>query len=141
MTALSIEQVTAVIERKRTVHPELTRALGWSGLLRICERERIRVRRSTEPIGRPAQLVPFAGRWTILLNRLAPPRRHTYLAAHELGHLWLHHDRLHERWEQVYNMDTHWADDPREDDAELFAALVLMGPRHLRPYTGHLARP
>jgi hypothetical protein len=29
-------------------------------------------------------------------------------------------------------MDTHWPDDPREDDAELFAALVLAGPTRAR---------
>lgn len=140
MKALSIEQVTTVIERKRETHPELARALTWPGLVRICDREGVRIRVSPAPIPRRAQLVPYAGRWTILISKGSPARRHTYDAAHELGHLWLHHDRTAERWERVYNMDTHWADDPREDDAELFASIVLMGPRHLRAYTGHLAR-
>jgi hypothetical protein len=29
-------------------------------------------------------------------------------------------------------MDTQWGDDPREDDAELFASLVLAGPARSR---------
>jgi hypothetical protein len=132
--SLSLEQISAVIDAKRAVHPELARPLTWPGLERICMRERIRLRVSPEPMPRPAQLIPFLGRWAILLSRAVPYRRHTYLAAHELGHLWLHHDRGHERWERVYNMDSNWADDPREDDAEVFASLVLLGPRSSRPF-------
>lgn len=132
--SLSIEEISAVLDAKRAVHPELARPLTWPGLERICAREGVRVRVSPEPMPRPAQLVPFLGRWAILLSRAAPYRRHTYLATHELGHLWLHHDRTSERWERVYNMDANWADDPREDDAELFAQLVLMGPRRSRPF-------
>lgn len=135
--AMTVEQIVAVIGRKRETHHELARALTWPALVRICDREGIRIRVSREPIPRRAQLVPYGGRWTILINRSSPARRHTYDGAHELGHLWLHHDRQHDRGERVYNMDTHWADDPREDDAELFASLVLMGPRHARPFTGH----
>jgi Zn-dependent peptidase ImmA (M78 family) len=130
--ALSAELVQRVIAAKRVTHAELSRALTWPAIQRICEREGITIRRSTAAMPRPAQLVPFAGGWTILLSRDAPPRRLTYLAAHELGHLWLHHDRQHDRTEIVYNMDAHWPDDPREDDAELFAALVLAGPTRAR---------
>lgn len=132
MSALSVEQVQRVIAAKRETHAELARPLTWPAVQRICEREGIALRRSTGTMPRPAQLVPFAGGWTILLSRDAPPRRLTYLAAHELGHLWLHHDAQHERSEVVYNMDAHWPDDPREDDAELFAALVLAGPIRAR---------
>jgi Zn-dependent peptidase ImmA (M78 family) len=133
---MSVDQVAAVIERKREQHPELARALAWPAFLRICEREGVTVRKSKGRIPRMAQLVPYAGAWTIVLNRHAPERRHTYLGAHELGHLWLHHDSAAERWERVYNMEPNWPDDPREDDAELFASLVLMGPRTARPFTG-----
>lgn len=132
MSALSLEQIARVIDQKRETHPELGRALSWRALQQICARERIAIRRSVEAIPRPAQLVPFAGRWAILINRTSPERRYTYLAAHELGHLWLHHDVQHDRTERVYNMDSHWPDDPREDDAELFAALVLAGPTRAR---------
>lgn len=137
---LSVAQVATIIDGKRATHPELARALSWPALVRICERESVGIRKSRGRMPRMAQLVPYAGAWTIVLNRHAPERRHTYLAAHELGHLWLHHDRAGtERWERVYNMEQHWPDDPREDDAELFASLVLMGPRHARPYTGTAA--
>ena len=129
---MKIEEIAAVIDRKREHHPELARALTWPGLSRMCAREGVRLRTSREPLPRPAQLVPFAGRWAILLSRDAPFRRHTYLAAHELGHLWLHHDSTAERWERVYNMEIGWYDDPREDDAETFASLVLAGPTRAR---------
>jgi hypothetical protein len=129
-----IEEISAVIARKRDVHPELARCLTWPGLLRICEREGVDVRISRGPMPRQAQLVPYAGAWTIVLNRDTPFRRHTYLAAHELGHLWLHHDRAHDRWERVFNMDASWEADPREDDAELFASLVLAGPTRARAW-------
>jgi IrrE N-terminal-like domain len=131
---VKVEEIAAVIERKRQHHPELARGLTWPGMTRICQREGVRLCTSPEPLPRPAQLVPFRGRWGILLSKDAPFRRHTYLAAHELGHLWLHHDQQHDRAERVYNMDTWWVDDPREDDAELFASLVLMGPTRARPH-------
>jgi Zn-dependent peptidase ImmA (M78 family) len=130
------DEITRVLAAKRQIHPELARALSWPAFQRICEREGVRLRRSPEPMPRPAQLIPYLGRWTILFNCDAPHRRLTYYGAHELGHLWLHHDSRFERWERVYNMDTYWANDPREDDAELFASLVLMGPTRAKPYSG-----
>lgn len=131
---LTVAAIAQVIAAKRETHPELARPLTWPGLLRICERERVYVRVRKSGTARPAQLVPFLGEWTIIISGTTPFRRHTYLGAHELGHLWLHHDPLHERAERVYNMDAHWPDDPREDDAELFASLVLMGPTRARPH-------
>jgi hypothetical protein len=131
---LSVEQIADVIASKRELHPELARALTWPGFLRICGREGVEVRVRKAPTARPAQLVPFLGEWTIIISADTPFRRHTYLGAHELGHLWLHHDRTSERWERVYNMDVHWSNDPREDEAELFASLVLMGPTRARPF-------
>lgn len=125
---MRVEQIAAVITAKRDLHLELNRELAWPGFVRICEREGVKLRRAPTPMPRLAQLVPYLGRWAILYSADAPRRRHLYLGAHELGHLWLHHDSRHDRWERVYNMETHWHDDPREDDAELFASLVLMGP-------------
>lgn len=49
---------------------------------------------------------------------------------------WLHHDPGHERSQRDCNMCEHWRDDAREDDAELFAPLVLMGLTSARPYRG-----
>lgn len=129
---MTTDEIAAVIARKRRVHPELTHALSWCDFLRICERERVQVRVRQGTMARPGLLVPYLGEWTIIISGTAPPRRHTYIGVHELGHLWLHHDRSAERWERVYNMDYDWSDDPREDDAELFASLVLMGPRQQR---------
>lgn len=124
---MQIDEIAAVLERKRQFHPELTRPLTWPGLERICAREGVRI--AFQRLPREAQLVPFLGGWTIVLNKELPFRRHTYRGAHELGHLWLHHDLKHDRSERVYNMDTEWEADPREDDAELFAQIILMGPR------------
>ena len=130
-------EITAVLERKRELHPELARPLTWPGLERICGREGVRI--AFQRIPRDAQLVPFLGGWTIVLNKDLHYRRHTYRAAHELGHLWLHHDLQHDRTERVYNMDTDWPDDPREDDAELFATLVLSGPHRANAWTKGIA--
>lgn len=129
---MNTESIAEVIARKREVHPELARALTWPGLERICAREGVRI--AFQPLPRAAQLAPFLGGWAILLNSDLHFRRHTYFAAHELGHLWLHHDPKHDRAERVYNMDAAWANDPREDDAEMFASLVLMGPTRARPH-------
>src|SRR4051812_42207289 len=108
---MSVSAIKAVIDQKAERHPELARALTWPGLVRICAREDVAIRKSRGRMPRMAQLVPYAGGWTIVLNREAPERRHTYLAAHELGHLWLHHDRAGaERWERVYNMEQNWPD-------------------------------
>ena len=135
---MNVDEIGRVIARKRGRHPELSRPLTWPALLRVCEREGVVVRVSRVRMPRQAQLIPYAAAWTIILSGDAPARRRTYLGAHEMGHLWLHHDPLHDRAERVYNMDTHWPDDPREDDAELFAALVLMGPARARPHVSHV---
>jgi hypothetical protein len=126
--------IAAVIAAKRETHPELARPMTWPGFNRICDREGVAIRPAPLAMPRPAQLVPFLGTWSILLSADAPRRRLLYLASHELGHLWCHHDAAHERWERVFNMDPHWNDDPREDDAELFAQLLVMGPTRARPY-------
>lgn len=126
------EEIAAVLQRKREFHPELAHPVTWPGMERICDREGVRI--AFQRIPRDAQLIPFLGGWTIVLNKDLHYRRHTYRAAHELGHLWLHHDLRHERTERVYNMDTGWEEDPREDDAELFAQLLLMGPKRSTPW-------
>jgi hypothetical protein len=92
------------------------------------------------PRHRPAQLVPYLGAWAIFISSTAPARWHTYYGAHELGHLWLHHDRTSERWERVYNMAHDWEADPREDDAELFATIVC-GRKEVRDYVPVPAPP
>lgn len=122
---MSPERIAGIIRAKRRQHPELRRPLRWIGLKRILAREYIGLFMVPMPAHQNAQLVPYLGSWSILLNSALPPRRHTYFAAHELGHLWLHHDLHFDRWEQVYHMTREWEEDPREDDAELFASMVL----------------
>jgi hypothetical protein len=129
---MQLDEIAAVLERKRELHPELARGLTWPGFERICGREGVSI--AFQSLPREAQLVPFMGSWTIILNKNLPFRRHTYRGAHELGHLWLHHDLQHERTEHVYNMDVRWEADPREDDAEHFAQLILMGPKRSSPW-------
>lgn len=124
---IGLEGIRAVIEAKKRVHPELRRRLGWHGLQRILAREGVALRVMALPD--PAQLVSYRGRWTILLNADLPTRRHMWAVAHEIGHLWLHHDHTCERWERVYHLEHEEGPDPREDDAEIFAACLLGGPR------------
>jgi hypothetical protein len=121
------EQIYDVIQEKWRQHPELI-PLKWEGLKRVLARENVGLFVMCLP--RPAQLVQYRGAWSILVNSSLHPRRHTYYAAHELGHLWLHHDRTCERWERCYNMDDEWQADPREDDAEMFAMIVMGGYRN-----------
>lgn len=118
-------EIRAVIDRKREVHPELRQPLRWHGLRRILAREDVGLFLAPMPVHVNAQLVPYLGSWSVLINSAKPARRHTYYGAHELGHLWLHHDRYFERWETVFHMNHEWLADPEEDDAELFATLVL----------------
>lgn len=121
------ETIAAVLAAKREQHPELAAPLRWPGFRRLLARENIAL--YVRALGRPAQLVNFDGAWAILINANTPPRRHTYFGAHELAHLWLHHDPLCDRAEVCYNMDTDWPDDPREDEAEFLAACLLGGPQ------------
>jgi len=119
---MQVESIDAVIAAKREVHPELAHPLTWDALRAITDREGIVL--AAVSLTRPAKLVAYDGAWMILVNSGLPPRRHTYFAAHELGHLWLH--RTSDAGERlVYHMDTNWPNDPREDDAEFFAQRVL----------------
>lgn len=122
---MDVVAIHSVLAEKRELHPELRHPLTWDALRAIAEREGIVV--AAVSLARPAKLVAFHGEWMILVNSSLPARRHTYYAAHELGHLWLH--RPEDTGQQVYHMDLNWPDDPREDDAELFAQLVLGGDR------------
>lgn len=123
------ETILEVVKRKAELHPELRRQLGWTEVRRICARENIGL--FVAPLPRPAQLVQFDGAWSILLDDSQSRRRHTYFAAHELGHLWLHHDATAERWERVYNMDDWEGPDPREEDVETFCNIVLGDVRYV----------
>lgn len=125
---MTLDAILQAISERQSIHPELARPLGWHGLHRLLAREGIAV--STASIPEPAMLVQYRGQWTIILNVDLPPRRHMWAIVHELGHLWLHVDRsAPERWERVYHLHEGTGPDDREDDAEMFAACLLGGPR------------
>lgn len=123
---MTLDAIIAVVRARAEIHPELRAPLTWDGMRRILAREDVGLFFLPSP--HPAELVNVDGVWSIIISKrptVAPPRRHLYYATHELGHLWLHHDRTCERWETVYNMGYDIGPDPREDEAELFCTLVL----------------
>lgn len=125
-----IGRLAAIHEAKRAQHPELARRLTWRSLQRICAREGVRLH--VVAMEDDAQLVGYMGRWFILVNADAPPRRHTYYAAHELAHLWIHVDAEEGRDAVVYNFSRYGGPpDPREDDAEWLATVLCQGGRAL----------
>lgn len=127
--AIRVDLIGRVLARKCIQHPELSHPLRWSGLRRICEREDVGLLVQRLPRPRPAELVPYSGTWTIVLSSDAPARRHTYYAAHELAHLWLHHDPVMTRSAKIYTFDDWSCPDPREDEAEHAATWMLADPR------------
>lgn len=124
---IRLDLIQRVLTEKCARHPELTRPLRWSGLLRICEREGVGLLVRRLPRPRSAELVPYSGAWTIVLSSEAPVRRHTYYAAHELAHLWLHHDPITARATRIFTFDDWSCPDPREDEADLAATWMLHG--------------
>lgn len=121
------EQLDRIIAAKRRTHRELRRPLDWAGFRAICAREDVLV--ELAPMDREAMLAGYGGVWMIVINANEHPRRHTYRGAHELGHLWAHVDQGPlGRFEACYHMDVEWPDDPREDEAEYIATLLLRGP-------------
>ena len=129
-------EILALLDMKRAHHPELRRRLSWPGLQRVCAREDVAL--FVRPHAEPAQLVGFDGAWGIIVDAQLPLRRHTYFAAHELAHLWLHVDEPagsgSGRHAVVYNFGGYGTSrDVREDDAELLATFMCQGPRFPRP--------
>jgi hypothetical protein len=123
---MQVEQIRAVISTKSSEHPELRAPLTLQGLRRVLARERIAWLVRRHP--RPAQLVPFLGQWSIVVDVRTPVAQYTICGAHELGHLWLHHDPHFDRWEtRVYEHGGGW-DSEHEADAERFAELLVRGP-------------
>lgn len=123
-----VEQLAQIVRAKRRVHPELRRPMDWSSFRTICDREGIVL--EFADIDRPATLFCIDGTWVILVQRAGV--RQLLPGAHELGHLWAHVDQEPlGRFEATYHMDVEWADDPREDEANYVASLLLLGPRQL----------
>lgn len=80
---------------------------------------------------RDARVVAPLGTPVIVLNPDVPPRRHTAVLAHEIAHVFMHLDA---RDVVVFNLDACWPDDPREDEAEVLAILMLGGPEFSRHF-------
>jgi Zn-dependent peptidase ImmA (M78 family) len=134
MAALSrarLRHLRRVLAAKVRQHPELRDPLDWPTLLAVAHREEVDV--LARPLTVPAKLVRFAGRYAIVVNANEHPRRHTYRAAHELGHLWLHVDDAEGRDTQSFNFSDFASPDAREDEAELVAAWLL-GDESVRRY-------
>lgn len=123
------DAIVAIVREKAVIHAELRAPLSYAGLRAILAREHVGLVVGDLP--RPALLMQFGGKWSIIVDASVPKRRHLDYAAHELGHLWLHHDPTAERWERVYNMDDWIGPDPREDEVELFCTIVLGSVRYL----------
>lgn len=135
---MRVDRIQAVLRAKSEEHPELRRRLCWPGVQRICARENVALLRTVIP--RPSMLVQWRGAWAILLSTKGNQRRHTWYAAHELAHLWLHHDPLGARAQRVYTFDDWSCPDPREDEAELAATWMLAG-RAVRAFLENAAPP
>lgn len=117
----------ALVARKREAHPELARPLTWARLRGVCAREGVHLSLADLPPEQPAQLLPFFARWTILVADDLAMRERVRLAAHELAHVWAHHDPEHERWEVVYHAVHPAPNDPAEREANAIAWLLLEG--------------
>jgi hypothetical protein len=116
-------RVETAIAELRERHPELRTRPSWPALLNVLRRDGIRLRRAKIPsYGR---LVGYLGEWTILIGVHAPRALWSYVVLHELGHLVLHHERGAERWEPCLSFGYDVDVDEREDDAELFAAIIM----------------
>jgi hypothetical protein len=120
-------RLEAIAAAKRELHPELARPLTWAHLRAVCAREGVHLEVAAMPPEQPAQLVPFFNRWTILVSKDVVPRERVRLAAHEIGHLWAHHDPQHDRWELVYQIAPPAPDGGQEREAEGIAFLLVEG--------------
>lgn len=120
---MTVDEILSVVRLKAEAHRELREPLSWEGMRRILAREDVGLFFLPSP--HHAQLVQVGGAWSIVISKRSVPRRNLYYTAHELAHLWLHHDSQCARWERVYNMGYDEGDDPRESDAELFCTIVL----------------
>jgi Zn-dependent peptidase ImmA (M78 family) len=110
----------ALLRGKRQIHPELRHPLTWGAVQAVCRREGVLIKKG--PLPADAVLLAALGSAVIVLNSDLPPRRHTYRAAHELAHWWLHSDREL----TIYRMSEDVRDE-REDEAEYIALRLMQG--------------
>jgi hypothetical protein len=125
------DRIRRVLAAKALTHPELHAPLTWNALRGVLAREDVAL--EVRPIAKPARLIGFDGLWGVVVSSRFPARRHTYFAAHELGHLWLHVDDADGRHVRCFNFDDYTSPDPREEEAETVAAWLL-GDREVRAF-------
>jgi hypothetical protein len=124
-----VAEISTIIEAKRMLHPELRRPLSLGGLKGVLYREFVRL--EIRPHSRDAELVPIMGRWVIMVDERQPKEFWCLLAAHELAHLWLHHDPFHDRTETMVYRREHGP--LRELEADVCASLLIAGSNADRP--------
>lgn len=116
-----MDRVGRTVEAKREQHPELRTAVSYQDLLSVCNREGITVRHGPLPTAGVA--ISHGENRIIGLSTLGPVRFMAYALAHEMAHIWMHGDDE----PAVYHMIEPWPDDPREDEAEYLATILLQG--------------
>ncbi|HVX40313.1 MAG TPA: hypothetical protein VHB25_12140 [Gemmatimonadaceae bacterium] len=115
--------VIAAVDAVREQHAEFARPATPRTVWRVLAREGIEVRRGR--IRRKARSSKFDGDAVITLRSDLSPRVAWKWALHEYGHLRLHFP-MHGEFER--NISPCRAGDPREDEATLFALLLVLGP-------------
>jgi len=122
-----LAELRAVLDAKRTIHHELAAPLTLPSLRRIAAREGVEL--LARPHARMGELLPLLGRWTIIIDSSQPKLAWKIIGAHELAHLWLHVDPFFSRSEiAVYDASPPWYDQVREEEADVFAELLVRGP-------------
>jgi hypothetical protein len=121
------DEIRALLAQKRGLHPELRWPLTMQGLRRMLARESVAL--VIEPYPRLGFLMPLLGSWTLIIDEGQPFDTRAMIGAHELAHLWLHHDPFFDRTETaVYDRSPDWYDDVREAEADYAAERMLAGP-------------
>lgn len=122
-TRTRYECVAALVAELREAHPEMRRPVRTEGIAAILERECIAVTRA--PIGRRGYIDGEIGNLVITLRAGLDPRLHTHVLLHEYGHAKLH---MADSGEGVRQLGPCVNGDPREYEADLFAAMLWRGP-------------
>jgi hypothetical protein len=119
--------LNTILEAKRAQHPELRRQASLAGMRGIARRERVRVLARPHP--RFGELFPLPTGWLLIVDAGQAQAAWPVIIAHELAHLWVHHDPFFERHEtEVYDRSPEWYDAVREAEAEYVAQRMVDGP-------------
>jgi Zn-dependent peptidase ImmA (M78 family) len=120
--------VRARVAQLRSQFPVLYYPATYDRLAEVCEASNVRLVRCPLPAPAPAQLVCAFGERVLLVDSNASERSATFLVAHELGHLFLHHEPLADvGGARVYLYRDAALDAVLEEDANTFAALLMAG--------------